>query len=225
MEADNRGKQDARSAFARVIHPLFFEHHDHLLREIKAGLDGPRLQVNTQRFHDGTPWLQVRPIGGSGTRAELDGQTYANTAIVPLWISPQFGSVEASLYATIQLGNAVTHTESGRETPYVDRLLAVAPFLEIRQDRDSPLPNGQYRAGEAINAEIFAKVLAASGYREMIVLDPHSAQAYDYFTKAGIEMLPLTAAQLFADYLKQTMTPGSQHRVVALDKGSLQRSL
>ncbi|MCL4374245.1 hypothetical protein M1523_00115, partial [Patescibacteria group bacterium] len=42
---------------------------------------------------------------------------------------------------------------------------------------------------------------------------------------AGIEMLPLTAAQLFADYLKQTMTPGSQHRVVALDKGSLQRSL
>ncbi len=223
MEKENRGAKGAIE-FARVIHPLFFQ-HDHLLRKIKAGLNGPRLQVNTARFHDGTPWIQVRPIGGEGTRSELGDQSYTHTAIVPMWISEQFGSVESSLFAAMQLGNALTHTESGRTTPYAQRLLALVPFIEIRQDRDSPLPNGQHRAGEAINAEMFANVLAASGYREMIVLDPHSAQAIDYFVKAGIEVLSLTTSRLFADFLKNNTEIGPNHRVVALDKGSLQRCL
>jgi phosphoribosylpyrophosphate synthetase len=206
----------------RVVHKLFFQ-YDRYIEAIKKGLGNiPRLQGNYTKFKDGSPWCQI--ILGKGTEADLLKER-PTTAFVPFWISEQFACLGDNLFAVEQVGNALTHQERNRPS-LVDQIIGIAPYIELRQDRDSISSDGLgHKVGEAINDEIIANNLANSGYGKLVLLDPHSQESLRHFDRAGITHLDLTSAPLFADFLEKKKLIDKKSAFVALDKGSLQRCL
>ena len=190
----------------RLIHPGHFGYYDQFLQNFRDGLGIERLLIDTGSFADKSPYFRIV----AGDKREF-------CAIIPLWLVPPF---EKSLFRAQEVGSALTHEERGRP-PLADRVIALIPYAELRQDKDSiDSDTGEYKEGEVIYAEIFANTLAAHGYTEAVILEPHSYEATSYFK---IPYLPLTAAPLFAKWLKETSLVAPETNVVALDKGTLQR--
>lgn len=202
----------------RVIPSFGF--HDAFLQALKEELSAVgRWNVDVSHFKDGSPWFQVIP--DTGTEKDLDILP-ARCAYMPFWLVPPLAD---SFYNVLQVVNALTHQERGRQ-PLAERVIGICPYAVLRQDRDSNIPGDKIkRIGEAIDAEIIAKSLAANGLRELILLEPHSWEALSYFDKAGISYVPLTAIPLFVDYIHKKNLINKDSAGVALDKGSLQRLL
>lgn len=206
--------QRLSSMDVRVVHPLFGSYSKFLDRFFKS-FPAPSFHVQQDNFKDGSPWLQV----------VVDNERKRRSAIVPFWISPRFAEYGNNIMAIAQVANALTHKEDVNDA-LVDRVIGVAPYIELRQDKSSIDPyTGLKKTGEAVNAELTASFLKASGVNELILLEPHSFEAMNYFTKAGIKCLPLTVAPLFADKLSASGSVDDNSAFVALDKGSLQKNL
>jgi phosphoribosylpyrophosphate synthetase len=216
----------------RVIHELFYR-YDQFLDGMKRGFpNSERFFVDSAIFKDGTAWVKT-VVGKKGRESDLkDLPRYR--AIVPFWYSTQFGNDAEVMQAIKQVISSLTHAERERQ-PLVDEVVGVAPYLEMRQDKDGSGEAGNREVGEAINAEVTAHDL--SGLNKLAVLGPHSFEGVQYLEKEGIEVLPITAAPLFAEHLnehvfvREGLSPREQKkridrentRIVALDKGSLQQ--
>lgn len=205
----------------RFIHPGFFRFYNAFSEAIKGELlpSVGRWGVNESHFKDGSSWFQVIP--DTGTEKDL-GILPARCIYVPFWLVPPLAD---SLYNILQVGSALTHQERGRQ-PLAKRVIGICPHAALRQDKDSDVPGDEIkRVGEAIDAEIIAKSLAANGLRELVLFDPHSREALSYLDEAGISYVPLTAIPLFVDYINKRNLITENSAVVSLDKGSLQRCL
>ena len=198
--------QVERAAF-RVVHTEYFNYYDPWLQDFRDELeDVKRFHIDEWKWQDQSPYFRV-----------IAGNNRGFTAIVPLWLVHPFAE---NLLRVQQVGNALTHVERDR-SPLADEVKALMPYVELRADQDSIDPRtGEYKEGEAIYAEIFANTLKASGYTEAVILEPHSREAMDYFE---IPYLALTAAPIFACWLKEKDLVASDTSIVALDKGTLQR--
>lgn len=231
-----RQESPSRLPEVRVIHELFYR-YSHFLDSIKRGFpDSERFYVDGTSFKDGTAWVKT-VVGKKGRESDLE-KAPRYKAIVPFWYSTQFGHDAEVMQAVKQVINSLTHTERGRP-PLVDEVVGVAPYLEMRQDKDGSGSGeaGNRDVGEAINAENTAGDLRR--LKKLAVLGPHSFEGVGYLKNEGIEVLPVTAAPLFAEHVrehifsreglssreaKKRIDPENT-RIVALDKGSLQQCI
>lgn len=213
LEIRSKGKE------ARVVAPHFFKFYNEFLTNVKNLIpDVPRWTIPDFLFPDGTPHFHIEPE--SGTEKDMD--RLPKSTIVPMWYLP---SDPASTTAIVNVGNALTHQEKGRRKPLSRKKIAMCMYAMLRQDGDSIDPEtGERSIGQAIYSEIFANLIKEY-YTALVILDPHSKKSMDY---QKIPSLSITAAPLFVDWFKQKY-PDPEYRkkvkLVALDKGSLQRTL
>jgi ribose-phosphate pyrophosphokinase len=85
------------------------------------------------------------------------------------------------------------------------------PFMGFRrQERDKD-------GGEAVTAELVAKLLAAAGATDVMLCDPHSPKNVQYFQDAGLRTWVIDANPLFVDVLRDRDL--SNVRALSPDKG------
>lgn len=205
--------------FSRYYHEFYSQLLKHLYFDGPAEtLDGKHFPVGYTKHH----------IDDAHFYAILDrsNSPHPDCVIAPVWFAPP---MDKSLLHILLMANAATQSGSDTEPPFTNRFLALFPYAELRQDRNSPPAMRTYRpeetAYEAITAQILAQSLKASGVTEAIFLDPHSHQAINYFDTAGIKTLCLTAAPIFADWLMAHHHVDADTDVVGLDEGSAQKCL
>jgi len=180
----------------RVRHPLFFSNGP-FIEDVEKGFPKSKsLYVDQTLFRDGTHWLKTI-IGRKGRESELKTLPRYK-AIVPFWISTQFGDDAQVILGVEQLINSLTHTERSRKA-LVDEVDGVCPYLEMRQDKDGSGADGDRDVGEAINAQVIARAL--KGMHKLAVLGPHSFEGVSYLKAEGIDVLSITAAPLFAEHI------------------------
>lgn len=204
--------------FARYYHEFYSQLLKHLY------FDGPTETLDGKHFPIG---LAKKQVDNADFYAILDQNksTYPDCVIAPAWFAPP---MDKALFHIAEMANAFTHSQSSTEPAFTQRFLALFPYAELRQDKNSPLAMRTYwneKAREAITAQILANTLKANGVTEAIILEPHSAEAMDYFNAAGIETLCLTTAPIFADWLITKNYVDANTNVVGLDEGSAQKCL
>lgn len=226
---------------ARVIHKRFYQYAD-FLKDFQVGFPiDKRWYVESTNFKDQSAWLKVR-VGRKGRKSDLD-QMDRYKAIVPFWLSTQFGE-ESKIRKIVQRTvNALTRKTDQRQA-LVDEVVGIAPYLEMRQDKDS-LGDGQgdIDVGEACDPEITAQDLQR--LHKLMVFAPHSYEGMKFFHDQIAEVMGVTATPLFAERIKQEIfKPESRElsghkknghenlgvdpnntRIVALDKGSLEQCI
>ncbi len=226
----------------RVNHPMY-NSYGQFLHELKASFyNVDRLFLQKSVFKNGAPWLQTH-LGPRGLRSEL--KENEDVAYVPIWIEPnQFNiRMEEMVYHVGMMLNSLIHTED--RPSLVKKIVGIAPYMEVRQDKDGPGVDGDRSAGEAIDAEVIGRQLAIQGLngQKLVWLGPHSYEAYNAVSnpvvpnwfpegvKLHIETLPISSAPIFADKLAQEFNDPTNPRsrdntvVVSLDKGSLQQCI
>lgn len=208
-----------RKEEARVVAPYFFQYYNKCLERIKELMpEVPRWNIPNFPFPDGTPSFHIEPE--SGTTADLSKLPIPT--IAPMWYLP---SDDATTAAIIKVGSALTHTEKGRKKPLSKKIIAMCLYAMLRQDGDSVDPDTGVRSiGQAIYSEIFANIIK-DYYSDLVILDPHSDKAMKY---QKIPHISVTATPLFVDWFKEKYSDEKERKkvkLVALDKGSLQRCL
>ncbi|MCX6732966.1 MAG: phosphoribosyltransferase family protein [Candidatus Roizmanbacteria bacterium] len=209
-----------------VIEETFYN-YAHFIEQFTEGFPMDReLYVDSTTFKNREAWLKV-VLGNKGRQSDLDAAPRAQ-AIVPFWISTQFGE-EAHVRKTVErMVNALTRTERGRE-PLVAEAMGVSPFIEMRQDKDGPGDGkGDREVGEANEAQLTARDLL--GLKKLLVLGPHSYEGIEEFKAVIEDVVSVTATPLFAEHIKteyfeKGIIDPKNLRVVALDKGSLEQCI
>jgi phosphoribosylpyrophosphate synthetase len=207
---------------------------DHIFFAYKTFLDRFRAAFNlpddfyveTSQFACGERWLKV-VVGDEGLESDL-ADLKRSRAIVPFWMSPQFGD-EALVKRTVAREiNALTHTERGR-LPLVDEVMAVSPFIDLRQDKDGTGtgPNNR-EVGEANETTLIARDLM--GADKLLLLGAHSVEGVDILKEVIPQVATVVPTPLFAEHIQtQLFQKGiidpQNTRVVSLDKGSLQQCI
>src|SRR3989339_194887 len=226
---------EARPKEYRVNHPMYRSYID-FLRDLKSSfLDVPRLFVQKTTFKNQASLLKTFK-GVRGLRSEVVQND--DVAYVPFWIDPnQFNvKMEEAMYGTAMLFNSLLHSEDDR-AQLVKRIIGIAPYIEVREDKDGSGVDGDRDAGEAIDAEIIGRELAVQGLngQKLVWLSPHSYEAYKMISrpvipipekkpyKMSVEVLPISSAPLFAQKVKDANLVSENTVIVSLDKGSLQQ--
>lgn len=94
------------------------------------------------------------------------------------------------------------------------RIIAVVPWLGYSpQDK-------LFRPGEPVSLHVVAKMIQASGVTDIVTMDLHSGQAFNFFS---IQTQELSALPLFTKYLRQRDL--SDYVVISIDEGSRRRSM
>ncbi len=193
----------------RVIHPWTFSYYDAFIQEMKKYDGGTeRWLAEYSTFKDRSDYFQVMP--------KLDGGKKVN-ALSIFWIAPLETDISvAKLYlAADQVGNALSQSVEG--TKLVDRLIGVTPYIEVRQDRVN-------EAGEAVTAQMIARMLSRSGYTDLLTVDIHSREAGKFIEDEGINHVNATATPLLVDIINENddwVTMDT--KIAVLDIGALQR--
>lgn len=215
-----------------VVPSMFFGYRT-FVEQLHEGFDERNfsvensLYVDESMFKNGERWLKVN-IGDKGWEDDLLAAPRSR-AIIPIWTSNKFGGDEAYVKRTVaRMIEAVTHTERGR-LPLVEEALGVAPFIDLRQDKDGKGGGkGKREVGEACEAVLIARDLI--GLNKFAILGTHSSEGLDYIKQTVPDVLPITATPLFAEHIKtelfdKKVIDPKNARVVSLDKGSLQQCL
>jgi len=206
----------------RATHPTYYMYKDFLWR-LKRNLPGIKgFDVEESLFPDGSPKTEV--VDPKTRGYEFEGRDPFGYAIVPFWIVGKFGGNKFSdcLFAAEEMVNGLSHVENG-SLPLAQRIIGVAPYIEMRQDRRS-IKEDKIQTGQAIYAEIVARSLSAMGMNQLVLLDPHSYQGVEYLEGSGIQTVSLTAMPLFAERIRKKGLVDNTV-IVSLDKGALQKCL
>lgn len=206
-----------------VVEEMFYNYAYFIDQFQDAFPTDKNLYVDSTTFKSREAWLKV-VLGHKGRESDLEAEPRAR-AVVPFWVSTQFGE-ESHVRRTIaRVVNALTRTERGR-LPLVEEAMGVSPFAEMRQDKDGPGDGKDDReVGEANEAQLTARDL--TGLKKWLVLGAHSFEGLNEFKAVIPDVLPVTATPLFAEHIKTELfekgvIDPKNTRVVALDKGSLQ---
>lgn len=218
---------------AKVFHDTFYQYGG-FMDDIDRIFGGdPHLQVEQTVFKNGNSWLQV-VLGTKGKRSDLDTSPRYK-AIVPFWLSTQFGDDAKVLQAVTQTLSSLTYSKKNRP-PLVDEVIGISPYFEMRQDKDGG-DEGNKNAGESIDAQISAHAL--SKFKKIVLMGPHSNEGVGFIKDEGIDVLTLTSAPVVTEHIKEhvfvreglsdvenekRILPENT-RIVALDKGSVQQCL
>lgn len=215
------------------IVPSMFYGYKAFVDQLHEGFNEPNFNIENDLFVDesvfknGERWLKVI-IGDKGWEDDLK-EAARSRAIIPIWTSTKFGGEEAYVKRTVaRMIEAVTHTERGR-LPLVDEAVGIAPFIDLRQDKDGKGGGkGKREVGEACEAVLIARDLI--GLNKFAILGTHSSEGLDYIKQTVPDVLPITATPMFAEYIKSELfdkkvIDPKNARVVSLDKGSLQQCL
>lgn len=221
-----------RSEIGQRLPPVLVA--DHTFYAYKTFIDRFKRAFNVQdnffvensQFACGERWTKV-VVGEEGLEEDLKGIDRSR-AIVPFWMSPQFGD-EALIKRTVaRVLNALTHTERGR-LPLVDEVMAVSPFIDLRQDKDGSGTGPRNReVGEANEATLIARDLMDTD--KLLLLGAHSAEGASIIKEVVPHVATMVPTPLFAEHIQTNLfQPGiidpNNARVVSLDKGSLQQCI
>lgn len=218
----------------KVCHNIFYQYGGFMDDIERVFEDEPYFYVDQTVFKNANTWLKTI-ISAKGRQSDLNASPRYK-AIVPFWLSTQFGDDAKVLQAVTQTLSSLTHRERNR-LPLVDEVVGICPYFEMRQDKDGSGDDGNRSVGEAIDAETSAK--AVSKFNKLVLMGPHSHEGVNFIKKAGVDVLSLTAAPVIAEHIKEHMflrdglTEEENNRrilpentrIVALDKGSLQQCI
>ncbi len=205
-----------------AYHPYFSKYHHDFYRRIvnlaatdenNQTIPGRRLPIgHTDRFSDNSPLYAA---------LERDSNFRSDCVIAPMWLAPPFPE---AMWSIFEVGNAFTQSRHSNEQTLTDRLIAVLPYAELREDVNSPKRMRKYwqqEAREAVTAQIAAYTMASVGYSEVIFTHPHSKEAVDFFEE-NMETLCLSTAPIAADWLIKYGWVDGNTDIVALDIGAAQ---
>lgn len=210
-----------------VIDDIFYNYNE-FIAQFKVGFPmEEKLYVDSASFKSGEAWKKV-VIGKKGRRSDLESSPRAR-AIIPFWTSTLFGNEAVVKKTVARMVNALTTTNEGKRPPLVEEVMGVAPFIDMRQEKDGPGDGkGDEEVGEANEVELTARDL--TGMKKLLVLCPHSYEGLKKFKKIIKEVLPVTATPLYAEHIQRDLfekhiIEPENTRIVALDKGSLQQCI
>ncbi|MCX6730640.1 MAG: phosphoribosyltransferase family protein [Candidatus Roizmanbacteria bacterium] len=209
-----------------VVDGMFYSYDSFIEGFQCAFKPNKNLYVENTQFKNGEAWVKV-VVGDKGWESDL-AEMPRGRAIIPFWISTQFGE-EAHVKRTVaRVINALTRSERDRP-PLVDQAIGVSPYTELRQDKDGSGGGPDDReVGEALEAELIARDLI--GLDKFLILGAHSFEGLQKIKEKVPDVLPVTATPLFAEHIqnelfqKKIIDPKNT-RIVALDKGSLQQCI
>lgn len=177
--------------------------------------------VKRKYFMDKMPYLKI-------------GEEPSSTVVILGWISAPFWERIGEI---AEIGNAVSHTEDGYSS-LTNRRILVSPDIEGRSDRitrvpaneadgfviPAPEPDKVMEAGEAVHAEIIAKMLGlVANITDIIYMDTHSEFVVRYLDQYIPNALPLTSIPLMVDYIKERGWDKGNTKVYVPDRGALPR--
>jgi len=204
----------------RAVPEHFFGFYDRFLELLKNSFGIERLSAIPQRYPDGAAGLQY--IHGDGTTKTLDGKS--ESAIVPYWLVQAGGHSYRDVYGALDETLDALLGGTRGELPIVKSVTIVAPYLGIRTDHPSHNNLGEELTGEALYARMLATTLGK--YRDrvhLVTLGIHGSDFERYLGENNIGNINLSMAPQLAEFERQKID--DQTRIVALDKGTLQRCL